>query len=90
MANMVPKMPHPKPGTSEALNIRLEQMRTLGWDVAFVCQPPNSPDLNTEDLAFFRGIQSLQFQKKAYTIDQLMVNVMEAFHEFKLETCKKL
>jgi len=82
--------PHPKPGTSEPLNIRLEEMRNLGWDVAFVCQPPNSPDLNTEDLAFFRGIQSLQFQKNAYTIDQLMVNVLEAFHEFPLETCKKV
>ena len=58
--------PHLKPGTSQALNIKLEEMRTLGWDVAFVCQPPNSPDLNTEDLAFFHGIQSLQFQKKDY------------------------
>jgi len=65
-------------------------MRTRGWDVAFKCQPPNSPDLNTEDLAFFRGIQSLQFQKNAYTIDELMVNVLEAFDEFPLETCKKV
>ena len=59
-------------------------------DVAFVCQPPNSPDLNTEDLAFFRGIQSLQFQENAYMIDQLMVNVMEAFHEFPRKICKKV
>ena len=82
--------PHPKPGTSIPLDVKLQDMTTRGWDVAFVCQPPNSPDLNTEDLAFFRGIQSLQFQKNAYTIDQLMVNVMEAFHEFPLETCKKV
>ena len=45
--------PHLKPGTSIALNVKLQDMARRGWDVAFVCQPPNSPDLNTEDLAIF-------------------------------------
>jgi len=44
--------PHPKPGTSPGITVKLEEMRTRGWDVAFVCQPPNSSGLNTEDLAF--------------------------------------
>ena len=45
--------PHPKPGKDADINAKLEDMATRGWEVVFVCQPPNSPDCNVEDLAFF-------------------------------------
>ena len=53
--------PHPPPGTNAAINAKLAEMATRGWDIQFITQPPNLPDCNTLDLAFFRAIQSLQY-----------------------------
>ncbi|ETV82665.1 hypothetical protein H257_05235 [Aphanomyces astaci] len=44
-------------------------------------QPPNSPDFNVLDLGFFNSIQSLQQQKVARSIGELIAAVEEAFYE---------
>ena len=35
--------------------------QTDGWNINFIFQPPQSPDLNVLDLGLFRTIQSLQY-----------------------------
>ncbi|KAK9714134.1 hypothetical protein RND81_06G073900 [Saponaria officinalis] len=45
------------------------------------CQPSNSPDLNVNDLGFFRVIQTLQHEKAPTTVCQLVDVVLKAFYE---------
>ncbi|KAK9675479.1 hypothetical protein RND81_11G009700 [Saponaria officinalis] len=45
-------------------------------------QPPNSPDLNCNDLGYFRALQSLQSKKAAKTVDELVNEVMQAFIDY--------
>ncbi|XP_057788877.1 uncharacterized protein LOC131005804 [Salvia miltiorrhiza] len=52
-----------------------------GFNIQLICQPPNSPDTNVNDLGFFRAIQSLQDDKLANGVDDLLNNVKEAFEE---------
>ncbi|XP_074347665.1 uncharacterized protein LOC141686536 [Apium graveolens] len=44
-------------------------------------QPPNSPDLNINDLGFFRIIQGLQHEKAPKTVTQLVDAVKQAYEE---------
>ena len=82
--------PHPPPGTNAEINALLAEMATSGWDIQFVKQSPNSPDCNTLDLAFFRAIQSIQYQKPSKNMVELMKNVELAFKELPLEVCIKV
>ncbi|XP_074283773.1 uncharacterized protein LOC141608310 [Silene latifolia] len=50
-----------------------------GFDIHLVFQPPNSPDLNINDLGLFRSLQTLQNDEVASTVDELVNNVMIAF-----------
>ncbi|XP_057775471.1 uncharacterized protein LOC130994446 [Salvia miltiorrhiza] len=52
-----------------------------GFNIELVCQPANSPDLNVNDLGFFRAIQSLQDHKMAKTVEDLVQNVLISFEE---------
>ncbi|XP_057770731.1 uncharacterized protein LOC130990519 [Salvia miltiorrhiza] len=52
-----------------------------GFNIELVCQPANSPDLNVNDLGFFRAIQSLQDDKMAKTVEDLVQNVLISFEE---------
>ena len=76
--------PHPKPGSHPLLEAELEDMRSQGWNIGFITQPPNSPDTNTKDLAFFCAIQSIQHEKLSTNVTELMTNVEEAFKELSL------
>ncbi|KAK9697441.1 hypothetical protein RND81_08G037900, partial [Saponaria officinalis] len=53
-----------------------------GFNIERFFQPPNSPDLNTNDLGYFRALQSLQSAKKANTVDELVNSVMQAFNDY--------
>ncbi|XP_074304549.1 uncharacterized protein LOC141639289 [Silene latifolia] len=50
-----------------------------GFNIHLIFQPPNSPDLNINDLVFFRSLQTLQNDEVASTVDELVGNVMTAF-----------
>ncbi|KAF0706813.1 hypothetical protein AaE_013932 [Aphanomyces astaci] len=50
-----------------------------GRRIVFGEQPANSPDLNILDLGFFNSIQALQQKMPAYTVDELIRNVENAF-----------
>ena len=59
---------------------------TLASNVSL--QPPLR--LNTLDLAFFRAIQSLQYQKCGKNIDNLIVHGQEAYVELPFCICRKV
>ncbi|KAK9672664.1 hypothetical protein RND81_12G115600 [Saponaria officinalis] len=50
-----------------------------GFNIHLVFQPPNSPDLNINDLGFFRSLQSLQHETAASTVVELVGAVEAAF-----------
>jgi hypothetical protein len=83
--------PHPKPGK---LGKRIAERRTkysaVGWDINFVTQPSNLPNLNTLDLAFFQAIQSLQYQKPAKNLDEMIKIVHDRYAELPLNICKNV
>ena len=67
---------------------KLAQINATGWDMAFdthQIQPPNSPDCNTLDLAYFRTIQLIQYRKNASNLEDLMAHVSKAFNELPLQ-----
>lgn len=59
---------------------------TDGFNIMLVCQPPNSPDTNVNDLGWFRAIQSLQLDTASYNVDDLIRNVTISFDELSAMT----
>lgn len=57
-----------------------------GFNIHLVCQPPNSPDTNVNDLGWFRALQSLKDEETPLTADDLIEAVLKSFEN--LETMK--
>ncbi|XP_021762664.1 uncharacterized protein LOC110727410 [Chenopodium quinoa] len=53
-----------------------------GFNIQFVFQPAQSPDLNVLDLGLFRSIQSLQYQSFPRDLDELVAKVKESYDTF--------
>ncbi|KAF0705579.1 hypothetical protein AaE_014459 [Aphanomyces astaci] len=64
--------------------------KAFGWNISTRFQPPNSPDLNVLDLGFFRAIQTLQYEKEASNVDELILAVHEAYVELDVETSENI
>jgi hypothetical protein len=59
--------------------------RAEGWDIQLTKQPANSPDLNVNDLSFFRESQSGQWdsvEESNDDVDSLIEAVATAFNLF--------
>ena len=69
---------------------RLAEYSAESWDIGFALQPANLPDLNTLDLGFFRAIQSLQYQKLAKNLDEMIEIVHKVYADLPLDVCKNL
>ncbi|KAL6530492.1 hypothetical protein OROMI_028381 [Orobanche minor] len=52
-----------------------------GFNIHLVCQPTNSPDLNINDLGWFRALQALQTKRASFNIDDLVDAVELSFTE---------
>ncbi|XP_042032238.1 uncharacterized protein LOC121778919 [Salvia splendens] len=63
---------------------------TNGFKFHLISQPANSPDTNVLDLGFFRAIQSLQDDKLATNIGELLANVWSSFEELTPQTLNKV
>ncbi|XP_042003691.1 uncharacterized protein LOC121752640 [Salvia splendens] len=63
---------------------------TDGFKFHIICQPANSPDCNVLDLGFFRAIQSIQDDKLARGVDDLLSNVQSSFEELSAQTLNKV
>ncbi len=83
--------PHPAPNDKE-MNEFFDGVKSAstGLNIRLKNQTPNSPDLNTLDLAFFRAIQSLQQEVASNSIDELIARVEKAYWDLPLETCEKV
>lgn len=52
-----------------------------GFKFTLIQQPPNSPDLNVNDLGWFRSIEQLQTNISCVTVDQLLAAVIKSFND---------
>ncbi|XP_021741307.1 uncharacterized protein LOC110707587 [Chenopodium quinoa] len=77
-------MPHQIPRYEEFMATRTAN----GFNIQFVFQPAQSPDLNVLDLVLFRSIQSLQYQSFPKNLDELVEKVIESYNTFKPEVNK--
>ncbi|XP_074318884.1 uncharacterized protein LOC141655718 [Silene latifolia] len=50
-----------------------------GFHIELLFQPPNTPDLNCNELGYFRALQSLQSKEASKEVDELVNEVMQAF-----------
>lgn len=65
----------------------LAAVHETGCKITLETQPANSPDLNINDLAFFRSIQSLYYEAAPENEAELIEAVEDAFEEY---ACNKL
>ena len=82
--------PHPLPNDQEMNDFYDKFRDEYGVDIRLQNQTPNSPDVNTLDLAFFRAIQSLQQEIVSNSIDELIAHTVKAYWDLPLETCEKV
>ena len=52
-----------------------------GWNIHLMCQPPNSPDLNVLDLAYFASIQALQYEEDCRNTEDLVKAVETSYRK---------
>lgn len=81
------------PHTARGVMDRLSQYgSTGGWNFIMVTQPPQSPDLNINDLSFFRSLKMRVNALKvgAHSLDQLYQAVLEAWANYDTSTLKVL
>lgn len=63
----------------------VEAVEQTGWDIDLTFQPPNSPDLNVNDLGFFRAIQSISQEELPRNVDELVEIVTDAYNQYSAE-----
>ncbi|KAH6836341.1 hypothetical protein C2S53_006370 [Perilla frutescens var. hirtella] len=68
-----------KPHIKDSDIIFREASSSDGFVFTLIQQPPNSPDLNVNDLGWFRSIQSLQTETETNTVDELVNAVVTSF-----------
>ncbi|KAH6837839.1 hypothetical protein C2S53_000557 [Perilla frutescens var. hirtella] len=68
-----------KPHIKDSDLVFREALNTDGFEFTLVQQPPNLPDLNVNDLGWFRSIQSLQTETETHTVDELVNAVITSF-----------
>ncbi|XP_026451949.1 uncharacterized protein LOC113352330 [Papaver somniferum] len=59
-----------------------EAVRQFGLDARICFQPPNSPDLNVNDLGYFRSIDEHQHSEAPNTVPELVAGVEKSFREY--------
>ena len=81
---------HPQPGRlGKQLTQHLSQLwDEAGWDINFVTQPVNLPNMNTLDLAFFLQFSHSSIKKRAQNLNDLIANVEEAYTKLPLDVCR--
>lgn len=61
-----------------------------GFQITLIQQPPNSPDVNVNDLGFFRAIQSLQQQEACKNAEELVSAVTSSYNKLEAMTLNKV
>ncbi|KAE9033316.1 hypothetical protein PR003_g8949 [Phytophthora rubi] len=63
-----------------------EAARANGCNVELRNQPPNSPDMNCNDLRLFSAVQARQRKERSRTIDELIEAVISSYWELPMRT----
>ncbi|KAL8474567.1 hypothetical protein ACS0TY_031138 [Phlomoides rotata] len=63
---------------------------TNGFKIELVCQLPNYPDTNVNDLGWFRALQSLHVEVAARNVDELLGAVVSSFETLTSQTLNKV
>jgi hypothetical protein len=81
--------PHTGKGNMDYFDIH---GRKNGWNIKVITQPAQSPDLNINDLGFFRSIkcQVEQIKKGANSLDSLFDAVSEAWETYSPDTLRNI
>jgi hypothetical protein len=81
--------PHVGKGNLEFFNV---EGRKDGWKIQVITQPPQSPDLNVNDLGLFRSLKCRVENLKdgATTMDELYDSVLEAWDGYDGETLDRI
>ena len=79
--------PHTKEGLIQQLEMQVGTGEVDDFFCRFITQPPNSPDVNLNDLAFFHSIKTHAMRKKSHclSIAEKMSHVQEAFESYPKE-----
>ena len=67
-----------------------EAAANLGLDVKIIQQPPNSPDVNVNDLGFFRSLESRTDTRAPTTLKDLIKDILEEFANYDEEKLNKI
>jgi hypothetical protein len=68
----------------------LEAVEQSGWKINLEFQPPNSPDMNLNDLGFFKAIQSMSQEDVPRNIDELIESVKNSYAQYSPESLNKI
>ena len=81
--------PHKGNGNIEYFNT---EGRKDGWNITVITQPAQSPDLNINDLAFFRSLKCHveMIKKGANSLDILYDSVLEAWDNYNVDTLEHI
>jgi len=80
---------HTTPSNLEVFN---REGRKDGWKIKVITQPAQSPDLNINDLAFFRSLKCrVEILKNgAETLNSLYESVLQAWEEYDSDTLQRI
>jgi len=81
------------PHTAGGVIDELEQYGSVdGWKFKIVTQPAQSPDLNINDLSFFRSFKTRvnQIKKNDNTLDGLYLSVLDAWNNYDSDTLNRM
>jgi hypothetical protein len=81
--------PHVKKSIQDELDMACKEG---GWHISIVTQPPQSPDMNKNDLAFFYSLQCQVNKLKGKSKDTKILYscVKKAFEEYDKDTLERL
>jgi hypothetical protein len=55
---------------------------SLDWDFELYCQPPNSPDMNMNNLCFFASLQSIQYHNPTDSLHKMIQWLRLIYEEY--------
>ena len=72
----------------------LDALRQAGneghWSINLIMQPAQSPDLNINDLGFFRSLKTRVLETKFDTVEKMMEVVYDEYERYDAETLERV
>jgi hypothetical protein len=68
----------------------LDAVEDSGWNINMQFQPPSSPDMNLNDLGFFKSIQSICEEELPRNVPEMIRVVNDAYAQYPAEHLNKI